>query len=92
MAAFRPSEIANGGGKMMHMTNETVLSEMRRAVPGFEIASDWSSDNLTFPVFNDFAGYICAEAEMFRPTPSTSLPRPPRSIENLCVFLGRSSR
>lgn len=51
---------------MMLITNQNVLSEMRKAVPGFRIDPEWSLVGLTYPIFNDFARFICSEAEVLQ--------------------------
>ena len=45
------------------MTKETVLRELRGAVPNFRLNPEWSEDGLAYPVINDFARYICSEAD-----------------------------
>lgn len=46
----------------MLLTPESAITELRRAIPSFN--SEWEKDRLSYPVFNDFARFICAEAEV----------------------------
>ena len=48
----------------MAITPETAISELRKAVPSFPIDADWEQVGLAYPTFNDFARYICSEAEV----------------------------
>lgn len=46
----------------MLLTPESAITELRNAVPSFE--SEWTDDRLSYLVFNDFARFICSEAEI----------------------------
>ena len=52
------------GESAVQMTKATVMSELQRVVPRFRVDSDYLNDQLTYPVFNDFARFICSEAEV----------------------------
>ena len=47
-------------------TLETAISELRRAIPEFPIDSEWEQDNLSYLAYNDFARFICSEAEVLQ--------------------------
>jgi len=49
---------------MMLMTKETVLLEIQKAVPDFKVNPEWLLNGLTNPIFNDFARFICSEAQV----------------------------
>jgi hypothetical protein len=44
------------------VTRDTLLRNLRTALPQFEVNPDWSADNLTYPIINDLARYICEQA------------------------------
>jgi|WetSurMetagenome_2_1015567.scaffolds.fasta_scaffold245518_2 hypothetical protein len=48
----------------MLLTPESAMTELRRAIPSFE--SDWAIDRLSYLLFNDFARFICSEAEVLQ--------------------------
>ena len=48
----------------MALTLDTAISELRQAIPTFPIDAEWERDGLAYPAFNDFARYICYEAEV----------------------------
>jgi hypothetical protein len=50
---------------MMQMTKETVLAELQRTVPHFRVNPEWLEDGLAYPAINDFARFICSEADTF---------------------------
>jgi hypothetical protein len=50
----------------MLITTKTVLDELQKSVPNFQIDSEWLSDGLTYPAFGDFARFICSEAEVLQ--------------------------
>jgi hypothetical protein len=45
------------------MTSTSILAELQKSVPDFQIDPDWLVDGLSYPIFNDFARFICSEAE-----------------------------
>ena len=47
----------------MPMTKETILSELQRAIPHFRVNPEWLEDGLGYPAINDFARFICSEAD-----------------------------
>jgi hypothetical protein len=46
----------------MPLTPDSAINELRKAIPSFD--SEWEKDRLSYPVFNDFARFICSEAEV----------------------------
>jgi hypothetical protein len=50
----------------MVLTLESAILELRRAVPSFPIDSDWEVEGLLYPIFNDFARFICSAAEVLQ--------------------------
>jgi hypothetical protein len=48
----------------MVFTLETAISELRRAAPEFPIDSEWEQDKNSCLAYNDFARFICSEAEV----------------------------
>jgi hypothetical protein len=49
----------------MPITKETVLSELGRAMPHFRLNPEWLENGPAYPVVNDFARFICSEADTF---------------------------
>jgi len=77
---------------MMPITTETVLSEMQRAVPNFLISPEWISDGLTYLAFNDFARFICSEAEVLQYACSEVEAELLSQVEISMAFLERALR
>ena len=50
----------------MPLTSESVITELRAAVPSFAIDSEWEAGGLSYPIFNDFARFVCSEAEVLQ--------------------------
>ena len=50
----------------MVFTLETAISELRKAVPAFPIDSEWEQDKLSYLAYNEFARFICSEAEVLQ--------------------------
>ena len=50
----------------MAITVENVIVELRRSLPSFVIDPEWEAEVLPYPVFNDFARFICSEAEVLQ--------------------------
>ena len=48
----------------MPLTPESAITELHRAIPSFDC--EWEEDHLSYPLFNDFARYICSEAEVLK--------------------------
>jgi hypothetical protein len=51
---------------MNNMTNDTVLSELQELVPNFRMDPESLKDELRYPIFNEFARFICSEAEVLQ--------------------------
>lgn len=66
----------------MSITLENAIAELRRAIPSFTVDPEW--EGLSYPVFNDFARFICSEAEVLKYVESdeeaTSLSMVPASM------------
>jgi len=45
------------------MTRESVLQKLQQSVPEFRLNPEWIEESLGFPAINDFARFICSEAE-----------------------------
>ena len=45
------------------MIKESVLQELQNSVPEFHLNPDWVEEPLGFPAINDFARFICSEAD-----------------------------
>ncbi len=50
------------GHKQMGISRDTMIAELRAAVPGFTIDADWVPDNLGYLIVSDLARYICDQA------------------------------
>ena len=50
----------------MAITSESAIRELREAVPSFVVNGEWERDRLSYPIFNDFARFICSEAEVLQ--------------------------
>ena len=48
------------------MTRESVLQQLQESVPEFCLNPEWIEELLGFPAINDFARFICSEAEACR--------------------------
>jgi hypothetical protein len=48
----------------MAITSESAIRELREAIPSFVVDGEWERDRLSYPVFNDFARFICSEGEV----------------------------
>ena len=48
------------------MTMETVLAELQKSIPGYQVDPEWLSDGNTYLAFGDFARFICSEAEVLQ--------------------------
>ena len=51
-------------GTLTAMTPESAIVELRRAIPSFTVDSEL--EGLSYPIFNDFARFICSEAEILQ--------------------------
>ena len=47
----------------MLITPESLIAELRQAVPHFNLNAEWAEDNLLYPIINDFARYIIEQAD-----------------------------
>ena len=47
----------------MIINKETMIDELRSAVPEFVIDPDWVPENLGYLIFNDLARYLCEQAQ-----------------------------
>jgi len=43
----------------MHVTLDTIIENLRYALPQFQIDPMWAEDNLTYPIIDDLGRYIC---------------------------------
>lgn len=50
----------------MLLTSESAITELRAALPTFTIDSQSEAERLTYLIFNDFARFICSEAEVLQ--------------------------
>jgi hypothetical protein len=50
----------------MAFTLETAVSELRRAIPEFPIDTELELDKNAYYTYNDFARFICSEAEVLQ--------------------------
>lgn len=48
----------------MIINKETMIEELRGAVPDFVIDPDWVPENLGYLIFNDLARYLCEQAQL----------------------------
>ena len=71
----------------MPITKDSVLVEMQKEIPGFQIDPEWLMDNLTYPAFNDLARFICSEAEVLQLVSSNESP-----VVAYLAFLERALR
>jgi hypothetical protein len=46
----------------MLITCESLIAELRQAVPHFKLDEEWAKDSLLYPIINDFARYIIEQA------------------------------
>ena len=76
----------------MLITAENVLSEMQQAVPNFLMNPEWRLEGLTSPVFNDFARFICSEAEVLQYARSETEAGRLSQVETSMAFLERALR
>ena len=48
----------------MIINKETMIDELRGAVPEFVIDPDWVPENLGYLIFNDLARYLCEQTQL----------------------------
>jgi len=74
------------------MTTDTVLSELQESVPNFPMDPEYLKDGLRYPVFNDFARFICSEAEVLQSASSEAEARQMSQVPVSMEFLDRVLR
>ncbi len=50
----------------MAFTLENAIVELTRAIPAFEPDPEYKAEGLVYLIFNDFARFICSEAEVLQ--------------------------
>jgi hypothetical protein len=48
----------------VRITKDTLIKTLQAEVPSFVIDPDWIEEALSYPIINDFARYICQEADI----------------------------
>ena len=74
----------------MAMTVESAIADLRRSVPSFVPNPELEPEGLHYPMFNDFARYICSEAEVLQYAASREEATRLSRVPDCMMFLERA--
>ena len=72
------------------MTPAAAILALHQAIPSFPIDAEWEVENLSYLIFNDFARFICSEAQVLQYVASEKEARRLSSLSDCMTFLERA--